>query len=98
MSDAFTLSTADPRFDPNGSVLINGYAFVPAPRVEWRSMSEAPTDGTPIMAEVEETEMLIVWWIKFEAWRELHSNMRDVGDLVEPSRWRALTAEETARG
>lgn len=98
MSEAFTLSTVDPRFDPNGPVQINGYGFVPAPRVEWRSMSEAPTDGTLIMAEVDEVEMPVVWWVNFEAWREVHPNMSDVGEIVEPRRWRDLTTEENARG
>ena len=97
MSEAFTLSTADPRFDPNGPVQINGYSFAPVPRVEWRPMSEAPTDGTLIMAEVDEVEMPVVWWINFEAWREVAADMRNVGEVVEPSRWRDLTAEEKAR-
>ncbi|HUD28937.1 MAG TPA: hypothetical protein VMQ93_08710 [Novosphingobium sp.] len=98
MSEAFTLSTADPRFDPHGQVQINGYSFVPAPRVEWRPMSEAPTDGRVIGVKVGDEEKLAVWWHNFDAWRELADDFRSVGKLIEPTSWREATAEEKARG
>lgn len=62
---------------------------------DWRPMGEAPTDGTPIMADVNGVETRVLWWINWECWRSLADNITDVGRPVSPLRWRELTAEES---
>lgn len=62
--------------------------------VDWRKMDEAPTDGSPIIGDVNGSETRIIWWLNWECWRELADNMRDVGQPVSPVRWRHLTDEE----
>lgn len=70
---------------------------VAAREVDWYEMSEAPTDGKTIMVDVDGVEMLAVWWINWEAWRQLAPDFRRVGEKIDPTKWRPLTSEE-ARG
>lgn len=56
----------------------------------WQPMETAPQDGTVVIGDIAGFERKMTWWIKWECWRVVAENDRDVGEPVAPFRWRPI--------
>lgn len=68
------------------------------PNAVWRTMEEAPRDGSVIIGDVMGVETKVTWWLKWECWREVADNNTDVGRPVDVIRWRAVTEKDQIHG